>query len=71
MTHPYIKQFIEFVCMSAESHFDIGHLTITVLCDDELCEITNVIAISIGIALDIVFGTVDEANDIGILLDCT
>ena len=62
---------LESGILAHKSHRHIAHRTTTVLGDDKFSLATNVFALGINSRLGVVFGTVNEANDVGILLNRT
>ena len=49
--------------------FSRVHLTASVLCHDELRQPADVVTFGVLAAVQIILGAVDEANNVGILLD--
>ncbi len=55
--------------LAYETHFHVVHLTASVLCHDELRQPADVVTFGVLAAVQIILGAVDEANNVGILLD--
>ena len=55
--------------MADEAHLHVVNLTRTVLGDNEQRQAAYVVALGILPAVEVILGSVDEAYDVGILLD--
>ena len=53
----------------AEAHLYIAHRAAALFGEDELGQAADVVAIGVDVGLDVVLGAVDEADDVGVLLD--